>query len=1747
MRNVVLLRDSLHPLDVQGELVAACCDNGSELLVLSRHGLLRAYDLDRPEEPLFECDLSGLQDKEEEEEEDGEEEEEEEGHARRDVPAADRQWFLMTVIAESGAIVCVSQSGKIAAVCVSMALAHTPRKAVAVLEGVIDTGIAAAAWSPDQTRLVLATGGDTLLSMSSQWDVLDEVPAEPRSKDLPCQLSWRGDGEQFALMCHDAADSALGAKVRVYSKELVLVSTGRNVAEGAGAALKGVGGAVSFATNGSLVACAQERVPGKPQVAFLEKNGLRHGDFDIRLPAAAATAAAAAAGSAFKWSVGALHWDLTSALLAVSLWDAGSHLGCVQLYHRGNYYWYLKQQWTGSRLRCLGFDGEVLGRLYLAHQGCAGSSSNSSSSAAIRVVDLTWDVACNTGKEATVAVVDGDKLLLTPFGLAVVPPPMSFTHAQLSSPCKHVSFWQPPAGCSFSSGMVSLLDGITGPQLMVHCLDARGTPMHPSTLRRGPSSSICLDLQEIMGANSLCVRAAQACQPTEDILYVCFLLHADGQDHLAAISLHMPSGTCSSAGARPAMEAIPGSGCRLGSWPSSSSGDAAHARADSVALTIDNSAEAGGVGNGCCVVRVRLEQEVDAAYCLALEICSNSDSSIFEAGQGYDCDAGSGAHSGSENGSNRVPQQQQQPHGQERDGEADVPLPLAETCTSSTVVRVRLTSTSSAASASTHIDTGAQAVLLAIGITARNRLYCGETLVTNGVSSYAVNSGLGVLMYCTVGTSPQLFFIPLQALAHIDPTRGIDAEDQLRPDFYAACFAPRPLERGARLVTTVPGEARVVVQQPRGNLETFEPRTLLLARARRLMDQVAATVSSIDAVSTEANASAGTGEEMSERDAERGAALYLECLQLLRRQRIDLNLLVDYRPATFMAIAPAFATLCLQSAHDVLSLLITATSVEDTTATKYPIPLTFGQQQAKLARGEFWTGAEKAPFPAAEKVNVVCARIRVPLLHALQKGELAAMQPVLCTYARNNPPLLEAAITTIRTHVQAAAPAGTTAALTGSAGQAAIKYLAFLADGQQLFHAALSTCDFDAARAVARQCQMDPKMYLPLIEGFEAPGRGCQVTSVVHAVVRMDVHVHLGRPDGTFRWGLCALKRQVRDCCGLTAHEATAEAGAGAGKAPLTLDASRICKVIGHAIKTGVLFETALPLLSRLHFQATSAAVEPISTESLTQLHTALSRVISDMRLAYGEHMLSKQQPDSAEAVASFLLADPPEVGRAITAALNAADWQTALALGARHASTLQAQGKVELLPKRVAADIISDLKVSLEQAATFVDSAGMDVADTADAGATPQGDKISQAAQLCVEYANDAEGAVRLLLLARRFEQASQLALRHGRSDLLLDDIANEVNDAAEQLLTDLRSRSSRIVPLNASLREGPWADPAARLAAATEGEPLLKKELAWLEAGGEFAVQLEETVAAGSDAQSDFSLASAARSDLSFISALSGMSSASAASNKSGSTTVSVLSDLKTSAEKESIQKSKAPGSQFSISGLDHSLLSRGTGQEDRVVVARNDQHARRLAKKGLKRSLRDDHRTRNKDSLGFNDESRAASELWACAQIPAFAALAAELCSVLALLGSTADTRMAGKLQHAMDAYTQLVRDNPAPVAPLYPRAWLETKQMLHVRHFQDSQALAEADAKGDYSTVLGLNWQGPEAERAKAAARKRREGAGAVLSWWQVAARGITTWHDKLRRVVLDLRHDPTDTRPEGGFSFDELTICNILEQ
>lgn len=172
----------------------------------------------------------------------------------------DRTWFSVNVIYELGLIVCVSHSGNI------VSLQSGGSYSLPESEGCVDDGIACASWSPDQTCFVIVSNNNSMLLMTNTFDVINEVPLNTRQPKSACCASWRGDGMQFALYSVDDVDNI--ARVRVYDRDLVLLTEGKTAAEGPAAIVKNLLPSLAYSPNGSLVACVQQRTPKKQQVSI---------------------------------------------------------------------------------------------------------------------------------------------------------------------------------------------------------------------------------------------------------------------------------------------------------------------------------------------------------------------------------------------------------------------------------------------------------------------------------------------------------------------------------------------------------------------------------------------------------------------------------------------------------------------------------------------------------------------------------------------------------------------------------------------------------------------------------------------------------------------------------------------------------------------------------------------------------------------------------------------------------------------------------------------------------------------------------------------------------------------------------------------------------------------------------------------------------------------------------------------------------------------------------------------------------------------------------------------------------------------------------------------------------------------------------------------------------------------------------------------------------------------------------------
>uniref|UniRef100_A0A3P8PZ67 Elongator complex protein 1 n=1 Tax=Astatotilapia calliptera TaxID=8154 RepID=A0A3P8PZ67_ASTCA len=331
--------------------------------------------------------------------------------------------------------------------------------------GSVDRGLTSMSWSPDEELVILTTGQETIIMMTKDFEPITEVgihqddfgegkfitvgwgkketqfhgsegkqaaqrkiqvqPAVSWDDHRP-RVTWRGDGQLFAV---SAICPQTGArKVRVWNREGVLQATSEPI--------NGLEQALCWKPSGSLIASTQ-RHPNKHSVVFMEKNGLLHGDFALPLSKAQA-------------KVKELLWNSDSAVLVVWLEDmsAGEDGQClrsaVQLWTVANYHWYLKQSLEfGPDPQkvpvCVCWDPERPLRLHVVTRSWTSIT-----------YDWGWTTERSTGLDATdnasVAVIDGEKILVTTFRQCVVPPPMCSFELQLKSPVNQVTFLCQPEG-----------------------------------------------------------------------------------------------------------------------------------------------------------------------------------------------------------------------------------------------------------------------------------------------------------------------------------------------------------------------------------------------------------------------------------------------------------------------------------------------------------------------------------------------------------------------------------------------------------------------------------------------------------------------------------------------------------------------------------------------------------------------------------------------------------------------------------------------------------------------------------------------------------------------------------------------------------------------------------------------------------------------------------------------------------------------------------------------------------------------------------------------------------------------------------------------------------------------------------------------------------------------------------------------------------------------------------------------------
>ena len=347
------------------------------------------------------------------------------------------------------------------------------------------------------------------------------------------------------------------------------------------------------------------------------------------------------------------------------------------------------------------------------------------------------------------------------------------------------------------------------------------------------------------------------------------------------------------------------------------------------------------------------------------------------------------------------------------------------------------------------------------------------TLFLNGTPIYLPNADTCTSVLVTADlvivstTGSALHFIPIWRMLSHDHLKQLDesssSEERLRKT-----------EPGATIVTVVPSASSLVLQMPRGNLETIYPRAMVLAGIRTLLDQL------------------------------NYAAAYAAC----RRHSIDLNILYDHNPTMWEATVSQFVNQLLsgdaktlRATTEHLNLFISTLRPESVVKTRYGLER-----------------LEAPPVPA-DKINRICKAIR----NVLDRNNLATnVECLMATFAAQTPPDYRSALLQIvlLSEMSQKPPLSIYQEEEDTPPQfvinetieKALEFLIFLVPQiDVLFKEALALYNLPLALSIARRSSLDPSDYVPFLEALERmplAQRSFRIDAYLGNYARALVHLH---------------------------------------------------------------------------------------------------------------------------------------------------------------------------------------------------------------------------------------------------------------------------------------------------------------------------------------------------------------------------------------------------------------------------------------------------------------------------------------------------------------------------------------------------------------------------------------------------------------------------------------------------------------
>ena len=132
-----------------------------------------------------------------------------------------------------------------------------------------------------------------------------------------------------------------------------------------------------------------------------------------------------------------------------------------------------------------------------------------------------------------------------------------------------------------------------------------------------------------------------------------------------------------------------------------------------------------------------------------------------------------------------------------------------------------------------EIDKPPQAQVAYLGLAKSGKLYVStsdeetRTIATNAIS-FAVTPNFAIF----TTNAHEAIFVPLSSLSRLfDQPNGGSSKETTPSEWIV-----RKVERGSRIVVAVPSSMSLVLQMPRGNLETINPRPLVMEVVKHDLD-----------------------------------------------------------------------------------------------------------------------------------------------------------------------------------------------------------------------------------------------------------------------------------------------------------------------------------------------------------------------------------------------------------------------------------------------------------------------------------------------------------------------------------------------------------------------------------------------------------------------------------------------------------------------------------------------------------------------------------------------------------------------------------------------------------------------------------------------------------------------------------------------------------------------------------------------